>query len=51
MFLNIYFLVESRDEIIGENLLESALPSGNVKCRAFCPQQDHRYFKHDEKEG
>lgn len=38
VFLNIYFLVERRDEIIGENLLESALPSGNVKCTAFCPQ-------------
>lgn len=51
VFLNIYFLVESRDEIIGENLLESALPSGNEKCTAFFPQQGHRYFKHDEKEG
>lgn len=50
VFLNIYFLVESRDEIIGENLLESALPSGNVKFTAFFPQQGHRYFKHDEKE-
>lgn len=37
IFLNVYFLDDSRDEIISKHVLESTIQLGNVRCIAYCP--------------